>query len=195
MYVFILNKVFQFHQIDSSKQTHLGLPSLHSTSDRNLQSVHRTHFCRCSKTIEARSILGIFFVSLACIFGLFFLIFVLCFWSRFCFLFFRPSSFLVSSEPSVVLGVRAFLTAVSVILTVVLLFCLKRMWTTLIVSCQTDTDVCLLTSRQQYLFDKCLLQYAQSWTPDDGRKDRPKHVVSFQNTVSLRHRCIWLVLL
>jgi len=53
--------------------------------------------------------------------------------------------------------------------------------------CQTDTDVCLpvgrrwnckylLSSRQQYLFDKCLLLYVQSWTPDDGRKDRPKHV-------------------
>ena len=32
-----------------------------------------------------------------------------------------------------------------------------------------------LASRQQYLFDKCLL-YVQSSTPDDGRKDRPKHV-------------------
>jgi len=34
----------------------------------------------------------------------------------------------------------------------------------------------LLASRLQYLFDKCLLLYVQSWTPDDGRKDRPKHV-------------------
>ena len=33
-----------------------------------------------------------------------------------------------------------------------------------------------LASRQQYLFDICLLLYVQSWTPDDGRKDRPKHV-------------------
>jgi len=33
-----------------------------------------------------------------------------------------------------------------------------------------------LASRQQYLFDKCLLLYVQSWTLDDGRKDRPKHV-------------------
>jgi len=41
---------------------------------------------------------------------------------------------------------------------------------------QTDTAVCLLASRQQYLFDKCLLLYVQSWTADDGRKDRPKHV-------------------
>jgi len=42
--------------------------------------------------------------------------------------------------------------------------------------CQTDTAVCLLASRQQYLFDICLLVYLRSWTPDDGRKDRPKHV-------------------
>jgi len=33
-----------------------------------------------------------------------------------------------------------------------------------------------LASRQHYLFDKCLLLYVQSCTPDDGRKDRPKHV-------------------
>jgi len=40
----------------------------------------------------------------------------------------------------------------------------------------TDTAVCLLASSQQYLFDKRLLQYVQSCNPDDGRKDRPKHV-------------------
>jgi hypothetical protein len=34
----------------------------------------------------------------------------------------------------------------------------------------------LLASRKQYLFDKCLLLYLQSRTPDDGRTDRPKHV-------------------
>jgi len=34
----------------------------------------------------------------------------------------------------------------------------------------------LLASIQQYLFDICLLQYVQSWTSDDGRKDRSKHV-------------------
>ena len=28
--------------------------------------------------------------------------------------------------------------------------------------CQTDTAVCLLASRQQYLFDKCLLLHVQS---------------------------------
>ena len=37
----------------------------------------------------------------------------------------------------------------------------------------TDTAICLLA---KYLFDKCLLLYVQSWTPDDGRKYRPKHV-------------------
>ena len=41
----------------------------------------------------------------------------------------------------------------------------------------------LLASREQYLFDKCLLLCVQSWTLDDGREDRPKHVVSFQNKI------------
>jgi hypothetical protein len=41
---------------------------------------------------------------------------------------------------------------------------------------QADTAVGLLASRQQYLFDICLLLYVQSWTADDGRKDRPNHV-------------------
>ena len=45
---------------------------------------------------------------------------------------------------------------------------------------QTDIALCLLAyllaSRKQYLVDKCLLLYVWSWTPDDGRKDRPKHV-------------------
>jgi len=59
--------------------------------------------------------------------------------------------------------------------------------------CQTDTVVCLLTSRQQYLFDICLLQYVQSLTPDDGRKGRPKHVECYSNETNLRHWCVWLV--
>ena len=42
--------------------------------------------------------------------------------------------------------------------------------------CQTDTAVCLLARRQQYLFDIRMLLYVQSRTPDDGRKNRPKHV-------------------
>ena len=33
-----------------------------------------------------------------------------------------------------------------------------------------------LASRQQYMFDICMLLYVQSCTPNDGRKDRPKHV-------------------
>ena len=33
-----------------------------------------------------------------------------------------------------------------------------------------------MSIRQQYLFDICLLLYVQSSTPDDGRKDCPKHV-------------------
>ena len=41
--------------------------------------------------------------------------------------------------------------------------------------CQ-DTAMCLLTSSRLYLFNKCLLLYVQSSTPDDGRKNRPKHV-------------------
>ena len=35
---------------------------------------------------------------------------------------------------------------------------------------------CLLASSQQYMYDICLLLYVESSTPDDGRKDRPKHV-------------------
>jgi len=42
--------------------------------------------------------------------------------------------------------------------------------------CQTDTADCLLARRQQYLFDKCMLLYVESSNPDDGWKDRPKHV-------------------
>ena len=35
---------------------------------------------------------------------------------------------------------------------------------------------CLLASKQIAVSSICLLLYVQSWTPDDGRKDRPKHV-------------------
>ena len=47
---------------------------------------------------------------------------------------------------------------------------------------QPNTHCCLLASgyplasRQQCVFDKCLLLCVQSWTPDDWLKDRPKHV-------------------
>jgi hypothetical protein len=38
--------------------------------------------------------------------------------------------------------------------------------------------------------------YVQSRTPDDGRKDRPKHVECYsKNKINLRDRCIYLVLL
>ena len=53
----------------------------------------------------------------------------------------------------------------------------------------------LLASRQQYLFDICLLQYAQSLTPDDGQKDRPKHVECYSNKITLRYCWICLILL
>jgi len=60
--------------------------------------------------------------------------------------------------------------------------------------CQTHTAVCLLASRQQYVFDICFLLYVQSWTPDDGRKDRPKHVECHSKKKNtLIYWCIWLV--
>ena len=48
---------------------------------------------------------------------------------------------------------------------------------------------CLLASLQ------CVLQYVQSLTPDEGRKDRPKHIECYSNKINLRHCYIWLVLL
>ena len=53
--------------------------------------------------------------------------------------------------------------------------------------CQTDTADCLLASSQQYLFDICLLQYVQSLVPDDGWKDRLKHVECYSKKINLRH--------
>jgi len=44
-----------------------------------------------------------------------------------------------------------------------------------------------LISSLQYLFDICLLLYVQSLTPDDGRKDRPKHVECYCNKINFRH--------
>jgi len=41
----------------------------------------------------------------------------------------------------------------------------------------TNWFCCLLASKQTAVsVSKCLLVYVQSWTPDDGRKYRPKHV-------------------
>ena len=56
--------------------------------------------------------------------------------------------------------------------------------------CQTDTVVRFQASSRQYLFDICLLQYVQFLTPDDGRKDRSKHVECYSNKINLRHWCI-----
>jgi hypothetical protein len=50
----------------------------------------------------------------------------------------------------------------------------------------TGVTLYMLLARQ-YLFDICLLQYVQSLTPDDGRKDRPKHVECYSNKINLRH--------
>jgi hypothetical protein len=48
-------------------------------------------------------------------------------------------------------------------------------------------SVCWLARRQKYLFDIHLLLYVQSWTPDDGRKDRPKHVERYpKNKINWR---------
>jgi hypothetical protein len=54
---------------------------------------------------------------------------------------------------------------------------------------QTATSACLL------LFDIYLLMHIQSWTPDDGRKDHPKHVQCSKNKVNLRNWCILFDLL
>jgi len=61
--------------------------------------------------------------------------------------------------------------------------------------CQTDTAVCLLASRQQCLFDECLLLFVvfNSW----WWTERPSETcrVSFKNKINFIHWCIWLVLL
>jgi hypothetical protein len=44
------------------------------------------------------------------------------------------------------------------------------------------------TSKQpQNLYDMYLMVYLQSYTPDDGLKDHPKHIVLSQNKMSLRY--------
>jgi hypothetical protein len=54
----------------------------------------------------------------------------------------------------------------------------------------------LFASKQpQKLYDIYLILYAQSQNPDDGRKDRPKHVEGFRRRNNLRNRCILLVVL
>jgi len=44
--------------------------------------------------------------------------------------------------------------------------------------------------KQILLSDLCLLLYVQSETPDDGRKDRPKHVECYYKINNLVHWCI-----
>ena len=43
-------------------------------------------------------------------------------------------------------------------------------------TCHTGYTDCLLASSQHNLYGMYLMLYVQSWTPDDGRRDRPKHV-------------------
>jgi hypothetical protein len=51
-------------------------------------------------------------------------------------------------------------------------------------------------SNQTAVSDTYLLLYVQFWTPDDGRKDRPKHVECYpKNKINLRICCILLDLL
>ena len=38
-------------------------------------------------------------------------------------------------------------------------------------------------SKRSAVSDTCLLQYVQCLTPDDGRKDRPKHVGCYSNKI------------
>jgi len=54
--------------------------------------------------------------------------------------------------------------------------------------CQTDTAVCLLASRQRYLFDKCLLLYVQTWTAAVYLLASRQHLHSSKQTaVSVSH--------
>ena len=52
----------------------------------------------------------------------------------------------------------------------------------------------LATKQPQNRYDKNPMLYVQSQTPDDGQKDRLKHVVLSQNKIN-EILCIWLVLL
>jgi hypothetical protein len=111
IYVFILNNVFQFHQMGSFKQTQLGLPSVHSSCGRNLQSVHWIHIFLHMPIQQRQGVSSESSSSVlhAFLFFLNFFIFALCcceslvrFVARFYCLFSRPSSSLICFEPSVV---------------------------------------------------------------------------------------------
>jgi len=46
----------------------------------------------------------------------------------------------------------------------------------------------MLASKQSTnLYDIYLMLYVQSWTPDDGRKDRPKHVEWYSINSKIMH--------
>jgi hypothetical protein len=79
------------------------------------------HFSRCVKTTDVASIFRIFFTSLARVFGFLPYAFVnpsLDMWQLLFLIFSRPNSSHIHSESSLVLGVKAFLTEVSVKLAV-----------------------------------------------------------------------------
>jgi len=54
--------------------------------------------------------------------------------------------------------------------------------------CQTDTGVCLLASRHQYLFDTLSSSFLNSWWWAEGPHET--YSVSFQNKTNLIHWCI-----
>ena len=57
----------------------------------------------------------------------------------------------------------------------------------------TATKQTLLSVASKQTAVSVFLLYVQSWTGDDGRKDRPKHVDCHFNKINLLHWCIWLV--
>ena len=73
----------------------------------------------------------------------------------------------------------------------------------LLTACQREGDGApwssisfVLASIQQILFDIYLMLYVQSQTPDDRRKDLPKHVqCCSKKKIKFEILCIWLVLL
>jgi hypothetical protein len=129
IYVLFLNKGLHVHQFGSFKPTLSGLPFVRSSSDRTLQSVHWIHISldmsrqqRQEVSSESSSsVLRLFLNFFIC--ALCFCVYLSCKWHA-CFLFFRPRPSLICSKFSVVLGVTAVLTQISVKQADVLLFCL-----------------------------------------------------------------------
>jgi len=126
IYFVFLNTVFQFHQFGSCKPTLSWLSFVHSSSDRNLQSVHWIHISLDIRRQQEQEVSSESSSSVLWVF-FFIIIYALCFCvslSHVCLLFFRPRSSFICSELSAVLRIRALLKQVSVKQTVVLLFCL-----------------------------------------------------------------------